>query len=134
MDAIWDHDSFGAFHREKIESYELFGIHANRPLTGKLTREISMNSSRWIVFISSIKLFNLLFEQFSGSDGELPLAITYLEEAAGEQDGVYKATLIRIAKAKIRNADILGSILLQLAHDQLGPLSIAKTSDELESF
>ena len=93
-----------------------------------------MVRSGWNSFISSIKFFDLLLEQFSGSEGELPLAITYLAQAVDVEDGIYKATLIRIAKAKIRHADIMGSILLQIAKDQIGPLSIAPDSEKLENF
>lgn len=45
-------------------------------------------------------LFELLLWQFSGSEGELPMTIAYLTQAANEDYALRKSTLVRIATGK----------------------------------
>jgi len=78
--------------------------------------------------VSDLRFFDLLLQQFGGHEGELTMAIAYLTQAVGDDDPARKATLVRIARRKIRHADILGSILLHLAKGSSGPLS--KTMDQ----
>jgi Mn-containing catalase len=70
---------------------------------------------------SSAEFLTLLIEQFKGIDGELPMAIRYLTQAADDSQVRRKNTMVRIARAKIRHADILGSILLQIVLRRSGP-------------
>jgi Mn-containing catalase len=75
-------------------------------------------------------LFELLLQQFSGSDGELPMAIAYLTQATTDDDAMRKSTLVRIAKEKIKHANIVGSMLLRMAHGRSGPLSTNLDEEE----
>lgn len=77
-------------------------------------------------------LFELLLLQFAGDGGELPIAIAYLSQAANEDDALLKSTLVRIAREKIKHANILGSMLLQMAQGRSGPLSTTLDQSELQ--
>lgn len=79
-------------------------------------------------------LVNLLFAQFSGPEGELPMAIAYLTQATNENDPLRKATLVRIAKEKIKHAELLGAMLLQLKQRRTGPLFTHFDRDELQTL
>jgi Mn-containing catalase len=79
-------------------------------------------------------LFDLLLQQFSGSDGELPMAIAYLTQATTDDNALRKSTLVRIAKEKIKHANIVGSMLLKMAHGTSGPLSTHLDEGELREL
>jgi Mn-containing catalase len=83
---------------------------------------------------SSASFFDLLLEQFKGSDGELPTAIAYLTQATNEDNPGRKASLIRIARAKLRNADIVASILLQISKGESSQLLTRVNRREFETF
>lgn len=76
-------------------------------------------------------LFELLLQQFAGNEGELPMAIAYLTQATTDDDALRKSTLVRIAREKIKHANIVGAMLLQMAHGRTGPLSTNVDQDEL---
>lgn len=73
--------------------------------------------------ISNVAFFDLLLQQFRGTEGELPMATTYLSQAIAEEDPLHKAVLIRIAKEKIKSATVLASILLALAKGRTASVS-----------
>ena len=79
-------------------------------------------------------LFELLLQQFSGSDGELPMAIAYLSQAATDDNALRKSTLVRIAREKIKHANIVGSMLIHMARGRAGPLSPKLDEDELREL
>ncbi|HEX8596688.1 MAG TPA: manganese catalase family protein [Pseudomonas sp.] len=85
-------------------------------------------------FIKDLKFFDLLLEQFRGQQGELPTASAYLVQASTEYNRTRRANLIRIAKTKIKHADILGSILLQISKGVSGPLSTRIDRNEFKEF
>ena len=93
-----------------------------------------MSSTPGSSFTSDIKFFDLLLAQFGGSEGELPSAIAYLTQASNEDHPARKASLVRIARAKLRHANILGSILLQISKNQTGPLSTRINQDDFKNF
>jgi hypothetical protein len=66
-------------------------------------------------FITDFKFFDLLLEQFCGYEGKLIMAIAYLTQAACDIDAARREALIRIARQKIKHADIPRMILLQIA-------------------
>lgn len=68
-------------------------------------------------------LFGLLLQQFAGSEGELPMAIAYLTQATNDADALRKSSLVRIAREKIKHANIVGAMLLQMTRGRTGPLS-----------
>lgn len=86
------------------------------------------------LFASEIKFFDLLLAQFGGSEGELPSAIAYLTQASNEDHPARKASLVQIARAKLRHADILGSMLLQISKNRTGPLATRIDRDEFKKF
>lgn len=81
-----------------------------------------------------VQLFDLLLVQFGGSEGELPMAIAYLTQATGETNAMRKAALVRIAREKIRHAEILGSMLVQMSRGGTGPLSTSVNRSELNDL
>ncbi len=85
-------------------------------------------------FLSDLKFLDLLLQQFGGHEGELTMAIAYLTQAVSDDDPARKATLVRIARRKIRHADILGAILLHLAKGRSGPLPKNMDRAELADF
>ncbi len=85
-------------------------------------------------FLTGLKFFDLLLEQFSGYEGELTMAIAYLTQAAYDVEPVRRETLIRIARQKIRHADILRMILLQIAQGRARQSSAYACLDELASY
>jgi Mn-containing catalase len=82
----------------------------------------------------NVKFFDLLLAQFGGAEGELPMAIAYLTQATTEIHPARKAALVRIAREKIKHADTLGSMLLQMAHKRSGPLSAQIKRSELNEL
>jgi Mn-containing catalase len=62
------------------------------------------------------------------------MAIAYLTQAVNDTDPIRKATLVRIARRKIRHADILGAILIQIAKGTKGPLPTRMDRKELSDF
>lgn len=76
-------------------------------------------------------LFGLLLQQFSGNEGELPMAIAYLTQATNDTDSLRRSTLVRIAREKIKHANIVGAMLLQMAQGRSGPLSTKFNQAEL---
>lgn len=85
-------------------------------------------------FLTDLKFFDLLLEQFSGYEGELTMAIAYLTQAAYDIDPVRRETLIRIARQKIKHADILRMILLQIAQGRATQTSEYACLNELASY
>jgi Mn-containing catalase len=85
-------------------------------------------------FLTDLKFFDLLLEQFSGYEGELTMAIAYLTQAADDTDPVRRETLIRIARQKIKHADILRMILLQIAQGRATQTSEDACLNELASY
>jgi Mn-containing catalase len=69
------------------------------------------------------ELFGLLLRQFAGSEGELPMAIAYLTQATNDPDALRKSSLVRIAREKIKHANIVGAMLLQMTRGRTGALS-----------
>ncbi|SHM83444.1 Mn-containing catalase [Pseudomonas asturiensis] len=74
-------------------------------------------------FMSNVAFFDLLLEQFRGTEGELPMATTYLSQAITEENPLHKAVLIRIAKEKIKSATVLATILLALSKGRTASVS-----------
>ena len=62
------------------------------------------------------------------------MAIAYLTQASNERDPMRRASLVRIAREKIKHADTLGSILLQMAQGRTGPLSTRMNQSELRDL
>ena len=93
-----------------------------------------MTTSTNNTVLTDIKFFDLLLAQFKGSDGELPTSLSYLTQAMDENNRGRKASLIRIAREKLRNTEILGSILLQISKGQTGPISSHVDRRELDRF
>jgi len=85
-------------------------------------------------FLSDIKFFDLLLEQFKWDDGELPTSIAYLTQAMNEDYPPRKASLVRIAREKLRNSDTLGSILLMISRGKTGPLPGRVDRRQFEKF
>jgi Mn-containing catalase len=79
-------------------------------------------------------LFKLLLQQLGGSEGELPMAIAYLTQATTDNDAARKSALVRIAREKIKHADLLGSMLLQLTKGGGGPLPTHLDREELRDL
>lgn len=82
----------------------------------------------------NVKLFDLLLLQFGGTEGELTMAVAYLTQATTDDNAMRKAALVRIAREKIKHADTLGSILLQLTQGRMGPLSTSMSRTELRAL
>ena len=80
--------------------------------------------------MSNVAFFDLLLQQLRGTEGELPMATTYLSQAMAEEDPLYKAVLLRIAKEKIKSATVLASILLALAEGRTA--SVSRQSEDKE--
>lgn len=76
-------------------------------------------------------LFGLLLKQFGGAEGELPMVIAYLTQATTDRDALRKSTLVRIAREKLKHANIVGSMLLQMTQGRTGPLSTKFDQAEL---
>lgn len=93
-----------------------------------------MASAQEHSFLTDLKFFDLLLEQFSGYEGELTMAIAYLTQAAYDIDPVRRETLIRIARQKIKHADILRMMLLQIAQGRATQTSEYACLNELASY
>ena len=85
-------------------------------------------------FLTDLKFFDLLLEQFAGYEGELTMAVAYLTQAAYDVDATRRETLIRIARQKIKHADILRMILLQIAQGRDACSSTRPGLTELVSY
>ena len=85
-------------------------------------------------YLTDLKFFDLLLEQFSGYEGELTMAVAYLTQAAYDIDAVRRETLIRIARQKIKHADILRMILMQIAQGRATQSSQHACLNELASY